>query len=41
MDLGQVVEMIKGQEGRLVNLLVRHADGTTSFVQPVRQLLNL
>lgn len=41
MELNQVVELIKGQEGRLVNLLVRHADGSTSFVQPVRQLLNL
>ncbi len=39
--LREVVEMIKGQEGQLVNLLVRHSDGTTSLVQPVRRLLNL
>jgi len=38
--LRSAVERIKGQEGDLVNLLVRHADGTTSFVQPVRQLLS-
>lgn len=40
MDLRRVVERIKGQEGDLVSLLVRRADGSTSFVQPVRQLLS-
>jgi len=41
MDLTLVVEMIKGEEGRMVSLMVRRADGRTEFIQPVRQLLNL